>query len=97
MLTEPLEKVAIDLVGLYERAASGHRFLLTAIDLANRDPKAIPLKSATAEEVAEGLIVILSRHGLPREILSDQGGQLTCKVMNQLCAKLHIKQITTTP
>ena len=97
VLTEPFEKVAIDLAGPFERAASGYRFLLTAIDLATRYPEAIPLKSATAEEVAEGLLEIFSRHGLPREILSDQGAQLTGKVMNQLCAKLHIKRITTTP
>ena len=70
---------------------------MTAIDLATRYPEAIPLKSATAEELAEGLLEIFSRHGLPQEILSDQGTQLTGKVMNQLCAKLHIKQITTTP
>ena len=61
VLTEPFEKVAIDLVGTFERAASGHRFLLTAIDLATRYPEAIPLKSATAEEVAEGLLETSSR------------------------------------
>ena len=77
VLTEPFQKVAIDLAGPFERAASGYRFLLTAINLATRYPEAIPLKSATAEEVAEGLLEIFSRHGLPQEILSDQGAQLT--------------------
>ena len=42
VLAVPFEKVAIDLVGPFERAKSGH-FVLTCIDLASRYPEEIPL------------------------------------------------------
>ena len=97
VLAVPFEKVAIDLVGPFERAKSGHRFVVTCIDLASRYPEATPLRAATAEDVAEALLEIFSRHGLPRTILSDQGHNLTGKVMTQLCERLHIEKIQTSP
>ena len=86
IMTMPFEKVAIDLVGPFPRTKDGYRFLLTTMDLATRYPEALPLMTATAEEVAEGLLEVFSRHGLPRMILSDQGTQLCGKVMTQLCS-----------
>ena len=97
VLAVPFEKVAIDLVGPFERAKSGHRFVLTCIDLASRYPEAIPLRAATAEDVAEALLEIFSRHRLSRTILSDQGHNLTGKLMTQLCERLHIEKIQTSP
>ncbi len=43
VLAVPFEKVAIDFVEHFERAKSGHCFVLTCIDLASRYPEAIPL------------------------------------------------------
>ena len=39
ILTEPFESVAIYLVGPFPKAKSGHRYLLTMIDLASRYPR----------------------------------------------------------
>jgi len=47
----PFEKVAIDLVGPFDKAKGGYRYLLTNIDLATKWPEAIPLKSITARVV----------------------------------------------
>ena len=93
VLAVHFEKVAIDLVGAFERAKSGHCFVLTCIDLASRYPEAIPLRANTAEDVAEALLEIFSIHGLPRTIMSDQGHNHTGKVMTQLCERLHIEKI----
>ena len=97
VLAVPFKKVAIDLVGLFERAKSGHHFILTYIDLASRYPEAVSLRTAMVEDVTEALLEIFSRHGLPRTILSDQGHNLTGKVMTQLCERLHIEKIQTSP
>ena len=40
--------------------------------MASRYPDAIP-KSVTAEDVAEGMLDIFSRTGLPRDRLTDRG------------------------
>ena len=41
--------------------------------LASRYPEVIPLKRATAQECAEGILDIFARNGVPDTILSDQG------------------------
>lgn len=71
VVVQPFEKVAIDLVGPFERSPQGFRVVLTMMDLATRWPEAIPLKKATAMEVAEALCDLFSRFGVPRQILSD--------------------------
>ena len=45
-------------------------------DYATRYPEAIPHHSIDAGTVAECLIQLFSRVGIPREILSDQGTKL---------------------
>ena len=97
ILTEPFEAVAVDLVGPFPRAKSGHRYLLTLICLTSRYPEALPLKCITAEAVAEGLIELFSRHGVPRSILSDQGKQFKCRLFEVLCEKFKISKIHSSP
>ena len=73
VLAVPFEKVAIDLMGPFERAKSGHHFVLTCIDLASRYPEAIPIREATAEDVAEAPLEIFSRHVLTGVERKDEG------------------------
>ena len=46
------------------------RYVLVVCDYATRYPEAIPLKSIDAEHVAEELVVLFSRVGVPKEILT---------------------------
>ena len=43
------------------------------VDLAFRYPKALPLRAATAKAVAKELMLLFSRVGIAREVLTDQG------------------------
>ena len=70
---EPFEKVAMDIVGPLPRTAQGHRYILVICDYATRYPEEIPLKRFTAPAVAEQLMELFSRHGVPKEILTNQG------------------------
>ncbi|XP_069970993.1 uncharacterized protein [Penaeus vannamei] len=74
ILTEPFSRVSIDLVGpISPPSSEGHRYILTLIDFATGFPEALPLKEIDSISVAEALMVIFSRVGIPREILSDRG------------------------
>ena len=97
VLSEPFEVLAVDLVGPMPKGKGGCRFLLTAICMATRWPEAIPLKSITAKSLAVGLFDIFSRTGIPLQILSDQGSQFIGAVMRNLCDRLHIEKLKTTP
>ena len=90
VLSEPFESVAVDIVGPLPKGKGGCRFLLTAVCMASRWPEAIPLRSITARAVAEGLVEMFSRTGIPLRLLSDQGSQFVGAVVKRLCQSLHI-------
>ena len=75
----------------------GHRYILTLVDFATRYPEAVPLKTIDTETVAEALVNVFSRVGVPEEILSDLGTQFVSDCMKEVTRLLSIKQITTTP
>ena len=94
----PFTRIAIDLIGpIHPPTEEGHRFVLTVVDYATRYPEAVALKRIDTETVAEALIEIYSRVGVPREVLSDQGKQFTSDLMKEVSRLLSVKQLTTTP
>ena len=95
ILTHPFESIAVDLVGPLPTVKGVYRYILTSICLASKWPYAIPLKSITAEAVAEGLINIFARTGLPMSILTDQGSHFNSRLHKELCNMLVIRHLTT--
>ena len=94
----PFKRVAVDLIGPIDTASeAGHRYILTLVDYATRYPEAVPLKRIDTETVAEALVDICSRLGVPEEILSDQGTQFISDYMKGVCRLLGVTQSTTTP
>ena len=68
----PFKRVAIDLIGpLKPVSDAGHMYILTLVDYATRYPEAVPLKKIDTETVAEALVDMFSRLGIPEEILSS--------------------------
>ena len=98
LIDTPFSRIAIDLIGpMHPPTDEGHRFVLTVVDYATRYPEAVALKRIDTESVAEALIDIYSRVGVPREVLSDQGKQFTSDLMKEVSRLLSIRQLTTTP
>ena len=63
IIGEPFERVAMDIVGPLPRSRHGHCYILVLCDYATRYPKAIPLKSTEAVQVAEALVAVFCRVG----------------------------------
>ena len=98
IIDTPFSRIAIDIIGpIHPPSDKGNRFILTVVDYATRYPEAKALKIIDTENVAEALIEIYSRVGIPREVLTDQGRQFTSDVMKEVGRLLSIKQLTTTP
>lgn len=97
-MTEPFQRIAVDIVGPLQPVTDrGNRYILTIIDYATRYPEAIALQGIEAERVAEALVDVFSRVGVPGEMLTDQGTQFTSEVMKEVSRLLSFKGITTTP
>ena len=98
VIDTPFKRVAIDLVGeIFPASSRGHRYILTVVDFATRYPEAVALKNISTTAVAEALVSIFARVGIPEEILSDQGTQFTSDLMKEVGRLLSVKQLTTTP
>ena len=98
LIDTPFQRVAIDLVGPFSPITERrNRYILTMVDYATRYPEAIALPSIDTECVAEGLIEIFSRVGVPCEILSDRGSQFMSQVMQDVNRLLSVKHLVTTP
>ena len=94
----PFKRVAIDLVGeIHPPSEKGHRYILTLVDYATRYPEAVPVKDITTQTVAEALVDMFSRLGIPEEILHDQGTQFLSECMSEVARLLSIRQLNTTP
>jgi len=65
--------------------------------MCTRFPEAIPLKVISTSTVAEALLNMFSRVGLPNRIHSDRGSQFTSEMMREVYRLLDIRQSTTTP
>ena len=70
VVAEPFSRIAMDIVGPLPRSRSGNRYVLVLCDYGTRYPEAVALKSIDAVTVAEELMKIFSRVGLPWEILT---------------------------
>jgi len=98
IIDTPFDRVAVDIIGpIYPATDRKHRYIWTLVDYATRYPEAEPLKDIHAETVAEALMNMFTRVGIPREILSDQGSQLMSAVMKEMCRLLSVKQLGTSP
>ena len=67
------------------------------VDYATRYPEAVSLKNIETETVAEALLDMYSRLGIPEEVLSDLGTQFVSKCMEEVSRLRSIKRLTTTP
>ena len=97
IITEPFSRIAMDIIGPLPRSRSGKRYVLVICDYATRYPEAVPLRSIDAEHVAEELVVLFSRVGIPREILTDQGSNFVSQLLTEMYRLLHVHPIRTTP
>ncbi len=87
----------MDIVGPLPKSRSGKRYILVICDYATRYPEAIALRSTDAEHIAEELVTVNSRVGVPREILTDQGSNFTSQLLKELYRLLHVHPIRTSP
>ena len=90
VMKEPFEWIAMDIVGPLPHSRRGNQYILVVCDYTTRYPEAILFHSIEAGAVAEHLIQLLSRVGVPREILSDQGTNFMSQLLKELYNLLNI-------
>jgi len=93
----PFQQVSIDVVGPLPRTSRGYRYLLTLIDQFSKYAEAVPLVGQTAEEVARAFVEnLVLRHGVPAQVVTDQGRNFTSNLFREVCRLLGTKKVQTT-
>ena len=87
----------MDVVGPLLKSSSGNKFILVICDYATRYPEAVPMRCADTASIAEELMKLFSRVGVPKEILTDQCTNFTSLLLMELYRMLHVHPIKTTP
>ena len=78
VISELVQCIAVDIVGpLKPRTTKGNKYILTINEYATRYQEAVALSGIETDRVAEALVEVFSRVGVPREKLSDQGSHFT--------------------
>lgn len=91
----PFSLVSADFVGPLPLTAQGNRYALTCIDHATKYLEVIPLPAIDAEHTKQAFIEIFSRHGVPRQLLTDQGSTFTCEGFSLFLQELQIEPLLT--
>ena len=74
----------------------GYKWILTAIDHCTSWPVAVPLREASAAEVAEVILEqVVLPFGAPREFLTDRGSNYLSSGFRKFLSAAGMKQLTT--
>jgi hypothetical protein len=93
----PFEEWDIDLMGPLPITKRGHRFIVVATDYLTKFAEVRALKTSVKKKVARFVYErIVTRFGIPLEMVSDNGPQFTSNVWEDLMERLAIKHRFTT-
>ncbi len=94
----PMDRLSIDLVGPNPATPRHNVYILTIIDYFSRYLWAIPIRNKSARSVITALHRhIFSTWGLCRELYSDQGGEFSNSLMDDVCKEYGIRKVRTSP
>ena len=73
---QSFSRVGIDLVGPLQPSTHGNCYIVVAIDYLTKWPEVAALQNKTSKAVTNFFLHdVISRHGVPHEVLSDNGGE----------------------
>jgi cleavage and polyadenylation specificity factor subunit 1 len=91
------EDIHIDLIGPLP-PSEGKRYCLTMIDRFSRWAEVVPLQTITSVDIIKNILEYwISRYGIPRKIVTDQGRQFISSEFSTFCRTMGIQHIKTTP
>ena len=95
--SRPWQLMAMDVVGPLELTEKGNLFILVMGEYSTRYMIAETMKDQTAESVHDAFLRrIVLVHGVPEEVLTDQGTNFLSKTMDELYKQVGVKRKRTT-
>ncbi|KAK3102361.1 hypothetical protein FSP39_010822 [Pinctada imbricata] len=97
LVGEPMERIAVDILGPLPVTAKGNRYVLVICDLFTKWTEAFAIPNQEASTVARVMIdEFICRFGTPLQIHSDQGRTFESQIFQGMCELLQIDKTRTT-
>ena len=94
----PFDRIAIDILDTHKTTRAGNRYVMVVSDYFSKFTDAYPLRNHTARVVAHALVTRwIVYHGVPHEILTDQGPEFESSLFKRLASLLQTRKIRTSP
>ena len=93
---EAFEMIAMDICGPFPVTEGGNKYILVAADYLTKWPEVWAIPDQEAKTIAQKLEELISRHGAPQILLTDQGKNFESKLIAELCDLLQIDKRHTT-
>src|SRR5882757_8261097 len=92
----PVERWACDLAEPFPRSSKGHVYILTCVCVFMKYIVLVPLRDKTAVSVAKVIVEhVFLKYGAG-EILTDNGGEFRCELLNEICRLMGVARCFTT-
>jgi hypothetical protein len=96
--SEPNQRIHMDLFGPLKTVLSGEKFIFCVIDAFSRYTELVAIPDKSTATVASALFSRwLFRHGLPLEMVFDNGKEFCNEIVDTLHKSMKIKKSNTTP
>jgi hypothetical protein len=94
---QPLEKICIDLIGLFPLSRDGNRHVIIVVDYLTKwvIAKAVPVAN-TVEVVKFFIQRVLLQHGAPLNVILDRGSCLLSEFTEELFRSMQTNHLITT-
>ena len=92
----PFDRVGVDIIQ-FPQSHDGNKYAVVFVDYLTKWPEVFPTADQSAATVADLLVrEVVSRHGVPGELLSDRGKTFLSGLMSEICKLLGIHKLNTT-
>ena len=92
----PGEAVSIDTLGPFMESTAGNKYIATFVDHFTLTIDIEPLTDKKAETFALALYKYITRHGVPKRIVTDRGSEFINELIKELTKRLGVTHIKST-
>ena len=91
----PFDRVGVDVIQ-FPRSRSRKNYAIVFVDYLTKWPEVFATKDQTALTIAKLFVQqIVSRHGVPTQLLSDRGPAFLSHLLTEICSLLGVKKVNT--
>ena len=95
--SRPFEIVTMDIAGPYPHTARHNQYILVMCDHFTKWVELYAMPNQEAKTVADRIVSFACRHGIPEQILSDQGTDFQSQLVDEVFEVLDVHRLRTSP